>query len=191
MKKMNLFLTQAAIVAGLFFAVSCCDDDEVILAVGVPYQGGVVAYLDATGEHGLIAMPVDGFIPGSTVTTFMHSRPDIYTGATYTAYGKGQDNTLQIVAVMNEYSVTEPYAAKLCKDFDFAGYRDWFLPSKDELNKLYENRALIGGFSNEIYWSSSESADDSENAWAQSFSNGVQSEDNKGSAHRARAVRGF
>jgi len=30
------------------------------------------------------------------------------------------------------------------------------LPSKDELNKLYINRTLIGGFTSNWYWSSSE-----------------------------------
>jgi hypothetical protein len=32
----------------------------------------------------------------------------------------------------------------------------WHLPSKDELDTLYANRAAIGGFQNAVYWSSTE-----------------------------------
>jgi hypothetical protein len=36
------------------------------------------------------------------------------------------------------------------------GYKDWFLPSIDELHKLHQNKTVIGGFANVTYWSSSE-----------------------------------
>ena len=38
------------------------------------------------------------------------------------------------------------------------GYSDWYLPSLDELSKLYLNRVAIGGFASSFYWSSSEIA---------------------------------
>ena len=49
----------------------------------------------------------------------------------------------------------------------------WRLPTKDELNILYQNAFKIGGFSiSSYYWSSS---DDNDNgAWAQSFNDGEQ-----------------
>ena len=50
------------------------------------------------------------------------------------------------------------------------GYSDWYVPSKDELNKLYVNQAAIGGFTSDRYWSSSESAADG--AWHEGFNDG-------------------
>ncbi len=70
------------------------------------------------------------------------------------------------------------------------GYTDWYLPSKDELNQLYINRALIGSFSNGNYWSSSEVS--SSQAWSQNFSGGAQSgTTTKNNTYRVRAVRKF
>jgi hypothetical protein len=68
----------------------------------------------------------------------------------------------------------QDYAAKL----DAHGYRDWRVPTKDELNVLFANRAAIGGFEesgSELvgwYWSSSPHS--RRNAWAQRFSDGYQ-----------------
>lgn len=42
--------------------------------------------------------------------------------------------------------------------FELNKYKDWFLPSKDELNLVYENLYLksLGGFSDSKYWTSSQ-----------------------------------
>ena len=69
------------------------------------------------------------------------------------------------------------------------GYSDWYLPSKDELNKLYINRVAIGGFANNAYWSSTEN--DNFNAWLQDFFNGGQDYNGKFSTYYVRAVRAF
>ena len=139
------------------------------LAIGENYQGGVIAYIDNTGEHGLIAAKQDqndclGWCYGNTVVT----------GATETAYGTGKNNTTKIVQAQG--IGVSMYAARLCNDLVLNGYSDWFLPSKDELNLLYENRDAIGGFTsfNKMYWSSTEY--DIDYAWYQSFSDyGTQS----------------
>jgi hypothetical protein len=64
----------------------------------------------------------------------------------------------------------------------------WHLPTKDELNLLYKQQAVVGGFSNVFYWSSTE---DVNNAWSQSFGSGNQSTESKNSSFRVRAVRAF
>ena len=66
------------------------------------------------------------------------------------------------------------YAAKL----DANGHQDWRVPTKDELNVLFNNRAAIGGFNLTgsfpagWYWSASPSY--RWGAWGQRFSDGFQ-----------------
>src|SRR5687768_11986514 len=122
---------------------------------GQSFQGGVIAYLllpgdpgyDANVPHGLITPPTNQ----STGLPWYNGTYTI-TGATGTALGTGQANTTAIVASQGAGS----YAAQLCDDLVLNGYSDWYLPSKDELNKLFINRVEIGGFANTHYWSSSE-----------------------------------
>ena len=46
-------------------------------------------------------------------------------------------------------------ADAMCKNSTLGGYTDWRLPTKEELMVLYNNREKIGGFKEEVYWSSS------------------------------------
>ncbi|MDB4036557.1 DUF1566 domain-containing protein [Polaribacter sp.] len=82
--------------------------------------------------------------------------------------------------VCNEYSVT----------VDGVTYGDWYLPSKHELNLLYIERAAVGGFTTNYYWSSTEN--DNNLAWEQDFlDDGYQTDSNKGGTFSVRAVRAF
>ena len=149
------------------------------LAIGQTYQGGIIFYLDSTKAHGLIAAPTDqssNIHWGSTTKV---------TGATGTAIGTGQANTKAIITAQGAGS----YAAKLCDDLVMGGYSDWFLPSKDELNELYKNRVVVGGFAATYYWSATEY--DSSYAWNQSFGSGNQNANNLADSYRVRAVRAF
>jgi hypothetical protein len=76
-------------------------------------------------------------------------------------------------------------AKKACK---YLG-SGWRLPSKDELNTLYENKDAIGGFANKYYWSSTEFG--LNDAWVQLFSNGYQDGLSKNDTGYVRAVRSF
>jgi hypothetical protein len=130
--------------------------------------------------HGLIAAPNDQstgiqWYNGSLVTTY----------ASATALGAGNANTNTIVSVQGAGS----YAAKLCYDLVLNGYSDWYLPSRDELNKLYLIQTPIGGFTAANYWSSSELYFNG--AWAQAFTTGVQGNDGKNLMRPVRAVRAF
>ena len=113
----------------------------------------------------------------------------IWIGGTGTGIGTGQNNTTIIVNWLNSHSETGK-AAQLCYALNYGGYSDWFLPSRDELHKLYINRVEIGGFAGDGYWSSSEN--NAGTAWYQLFNFGGQDYYGfKGYTHRVRAVRAF
>ena len=76
-------------------------------------------------------------------------------------------------------------AKKSCADLG----EGWRLPTKKELEVLFENKNKIGGFTNASYWSSSESG--TVFAWIQDFNNGSQGHRYETSRNYIRAVRGF
>jgi hypothetical protein len=105
-------------------------------------------------------------------------------GGTSTALGTGAANTAIVSSACGAGT-----AARLCADLVLGGYSDWYLPSRDELNKLYINKSSIGGFTTGGYRSSSENS--AANAWVIAFYNGYASSDNKYYAFYVRAVRAF
>ena len=150
------------------------------LAIGESYQGGIIAYIDSTGQHGLIVATAD-----QSEGIQWYNGSYMVTGATGTAIGTGLTNTNTIIAAQGSGS----YAASIARDYNGGGYTDWYLPSKDELNLLYENKTAIGGFSDNNYWSSTEGGND--NAWRQLFYSGYQVVSNKFNPYDVRAVRAF
>jgi len=110
-------------------------------------------------------------------------------GADGTAVGTGEQNTIDIIVGC----ATAGTAAKRCTTLAWT-YSDWFLPSKDELNLMYENLKVygVGGFADEYYWSSSQYYPHfAHYAWTQYFYNGDQSSHPKKTRLRVRAVRAF
>ncbi len=109
------------------------------------------------------------------------------SGADGTAVGTGEQNTIDIEAGCT----TSGIAADICANLSLGGYSDWFLPSKDELNLMYENLKVhgVGGFAAIYYWSSSEF--NANYAWFQNFFYGNQYSNFKGNPGRVRAVRVF
>ena len=109
------------------------------------------------------------------------------SGADGTAVGTGEQNTLDIEAGCG----TPGTAADICANLNLGGNTDWFLPSLDELNLMYENLYLegVGGFGDDYYWSSSEGI--AGLAWYQYFFIGYQGSYYKYFPHRVRAVRAF
>ncbi len=159
-------------------------------AVGDSYQGGKVAYVlqssdpgyDANTPHGLIAATSDQ----STGIRWYNGYYET-TGATSTAIGTGLSNTNSIIT--SQGATATSYAAGLARAYNGGGYTDWYLPSLDELNKLYLNRAAIG-FANNSYWSSTEPLN-SQIAWYQYFGTGNQSYTFKTYPLYVRAIRAF
>ena len=169
------------------------------IRVGDFYGGGVVFYIFESGDTGYIAGETHGLIAAvedQSSGIQWYNGSYVTTGATGTAVGTGADNTTTIISVQGATETS--YAAGLARAYTGGGYTDWFLPSKDELNKMYTNRATINttaaansgsDFANNYYWSSSEI--DNYFAWFQNFNDGAQSYFNKDPTYDVRAVRAF
>ena len=63
----------------------------------------------------------------------------------------------------------------------------WRLPTKDELNTMYINKAYIGNFDQMYYWSSTEASDSK--AWIMNLESGMQFPDGKTLPNYVRAVK--
>jgi hypothetical protein len=132
------------------------------LPIGTNYAGGIVFYVDSTGQHGLVCAPSD---QGS----FQWGCNGTNISGTSNAFGTGMANTLAIV----NGCLQRPIAASVCNDLVLNGYNDWYLPSRGELSLMYQNLRTqnLGNFSNNIYWSSSWGSS-VQGAWCVDFSNG-------------------
>ncbi len=76
-----------------------------------------------------------------------------------------------------------------CGKLKANGFSDWRLPKKDELQRLYLNKAALGGFVVNLYWSSTEYS--AGNAWCQYFGDGDTYYDDVNDEWRVRPVRSF
>ena len=174
--------------------------------IGDYRDGGIVFYIasppvdlddDGDLDTGLVCAIQDHpntiawILGGSTQTTA--------NGGTSASIGQGQTNT---TAMMGQAGYTGG-AAKVCNDYTITVngiiYNDWFLPSLNELNQMYTNKATINttaaansgsNFSTNEYWSSTENY--FSHAWIQDFYDGSQYSFYKNTTNvSVRAVRAF
>ena len=143
--------------------------------------GGIVFYVTDGGLHGLEAAPED-----QSAGVEWGCWPSSIDGAEGKDVGAGEQNTADILVGCSE----RPIAASVADDYELNGFTDWFLPSRDTLNEMYLNRAVIGGFAEDVYWSSSEG--NIFTAFGQAFDqNGSQFDLDRINEIRVRAVRAF
>lgn len=137
--------TLVAIALLMFVTIA---NNAYAVQIGQRIAGGVVFYIDESGERGVVAATTD--------------LPDTYDFQ---------------------------QAKEACEKFVQNGYSDWYLPSKWELNELYNHKQAVGGMASDHYWSSSDYFADY--AWFQYFSTGFKSTTSKDNGHAVRPVRAF
>lgn len=156
------------------------------LEIGTYYAGGIIFYIFQQGEYGYVAGGIHGL-----VCAVSDQASSYRWGCTSTSYGgllgvgHGLANTINIARKCTNS------AAKLCYDLQLAGYDDWFLPSRDELLKMYQNLKIYGkgDFRSAYYWSSSDY--DAFGGYYVDFSNGYSFHASMTAQHYVRAVRAF
>jgi hypothetical protein len=184
MKKITIFTI--ALTAILFTSCTKSVDttnNTPTCYIGQSYGGGVIFYIDETGQHGLIASTNDQ----SNNCVWSPTIPNLLLPNNI---GYGKSNTISIVNVFgNSY-----YAASYCTSYNGFGFNDWYLPSLNELDLMYKNNYSIGYFNTtkpSYYWSSTTSTS-GKYAFVEDFSSGVQySHDPLRNNASVRAIRSF
>ena len=145
--------------AGTSYGAQVSFTTSALPQIGDSYQGGIIAYILGSGDPGYDANVLHGLIvaPSDQGQADWGCNNTAISGADGTAIGTGNQNTIDIMAGCG----TAGIPARLCGDLVLGGYSDWYLPSKDELYKLWINRVAIGSFPfSGGYWSSSEFSQD-------------------------------
>ena len=129
------------------------------LKYGDNYEGGRVVYL----------LPIDKMERGRVPVPVQHG----------------------VIAAISDLPATLTWsdAKATCDSLTLKGFTDWSLPGKEDLNRLFLSKVVLGGFQNEEYWSSSASAPDS--AWSQRFLDGQGRIRSKEERLRVRPIRKF
>lgn len=169
--------------------------------VGDFAKGGIVFWVDETGQHGLVCAKEDqsgGLRWHAGTSKNTHAKGDgLYAGKTNTAIiiaahaAIGDDDAQYAARICNELQVTH----------DGTTYGDWYLPSMEELNQMHLQKSVIdatatlhGGTAlNSNYWSSTELTDVS--AGNLCFGSGVLCSGGfpsaKNTKYKVRAIRSF
>ena len=180
-------------------------------SIGDFAHGGIVFWVDETGKHGLVCAKQDRL---STSRWWAGTRGK--TRARGDGVYSGKANTAIIIAVqtgpwddgLSDGNNLYINAARYCNELQIVEgdktFGDWYLPSKYELNLMYQNKTTINttasanGGSNfhqyhpNYYWSSTESNSvPIAGAWAQHLTTGHQVNTDKPGFANVRAVRAF
>lgn len=165
------------------------------LKIGDFFQGGIITYFFKETDPGYVRGEQHGFVvsPEDISKSTYWGCPGVsIIKARNENIGAGKANSAEIVRMCN----TSNSAANMCANYTYGGFRDWFLPSKDELNQIYLQADNIGGIDKtDLYWSSTEyqgkNITDQNIAWLQLFIDGTYREAHKNEPYRVRAIHYF
>ena len=121
-------------------------------AIGESYGGGTAFFVYDGGYHGLIAATAN---QGNGMRWYAGT--NTYTMAMADGVGAGKANTA-IIITNQGHGDGATYAARICNEYSVTvgdvTDGDWYLPSKFELNLLYLQKSVVGGFASDHCWSS-------------------------------------
>ena len=193
MKKLFSFF----VIALLAIGVNAANGDKGTTATGVPYKVGDY-YNDGTKE-GIVFEVYDGGWHGKIVSLDYSKEQWAVdavcanaTGATAMAGGMSNMNKIKKLPNWKQNYPAFAWCASLGNG--------WYLPAKDELLLIYQNRDAINrslnrqgyeGLANSVYWSSTEYKDESFRAWLVSMFSGYTIIDNKDNNFYVCAVSAF
>lgn len=174
--------------------------------IGDEYHGGIIFYVDESGQHGLIASKSDVTDEGIEWRNGVSGNK--VTNARSDGVGAGVTNTRLIIASQTIDNQRGQFAALVAANFQVLSdgvtpcktplksgaicYSGWYLPSAFELqllhNNLYQNN--LSTFEPQFYWSSTEAGVST--AWLINFATGEMSSSNKSATlGRVRAISQF
>jgi hypothetical protein len=193
-------LGAAALLAGLVFATNLNQKPEFVpvYKVGdVGPAGGLIFYIDeksdfegfdylesspASCEGEAVAWAIDSQRLGEAIKAVSSWKEN--------SLGLGQKSTDAMLASDETFSDVGT-ASGYANELDCGGHSDWFVPSRTELDLMYEELAKAGqgNFTDGYYWSSS--AYEYGRAWNRPFSVGIAFDGNKDGNFAVRPIRAF
>jgi len=149
--------------------------------VGEIYGGGVVFYVDYEGKHGLITATID-----KSTRKQQLNETKILTNAVSVGNPTGKYNSDRINVIKGAGADD----AQVVENYQDANLSEWYLPTRYDLNKLYLNRSVIGGYAAfSKGWKSYRVS--SVNEWYKSFVTGGEFSNGKDDAVYIRVIRNF
>jgi len=165
------------------------DDLRTVYEIGkTGPAGGIVFYVTDGGLSGLEAAPTDvSTVVWGCSATLVLNIDAVIDAATPDSNG-GAHNTQEIINA----GCGGGGAAVLADAYEGPNgiTTGWYLPNKEELDLLFQQKDAVGNFSSEFYWSSTQNS--ATHAWVKSFgSTGNRGAGTKTTTYKMRVIRAF